>query len=257
MPAQVEFHAQVQATYDYFGCHHRRQQESQEEALQVVRDYHCQALATAAGLEGHIEQLSHSISQGEHGGQSRRQLGRCQWLGSRRCSRSHGHSRSCRRCPPAGPQGQTALVEGHPGDAARRQTDSPSPVQPKWWVTFKNMSLDFSPEMTLKLADWSWLAEGDDSPCPSSDLDETTEMVDLTQPMKGDDCFSLSGNLEETVYWSQPAGGNLGDPPVLDPHVQEFLSRTESPGGRGDEPYWSVMPKLPFHDPQAWVRWHA
>ena len=72
MPAQVEFHTQVQATYDYFGCHCRRQQESQEEALQLVRDYHHQALATAAVLEGHTELLSCSISFGLYGSQSRR-----------------------------------------------------------------------------------------------------------------------------------------------------------------------------------------
>ena len=58
--------------------------------------------------------------------------------------------------------------------------NSPSPVQPKWWVTFENMSLDSSPEMTLKSVDWSQLAEGDDSPYLSSDLDKTTETVDLT-----------------------------------------------------------------------------
>ena len=97
--------------------------------------------------------------------------------------------------------------------------DSPSPVQPKWWVTFKDTSMESSPEMTLKSADWSWLVEGDDSPSPSSDLDETTETVDLTQAMEVDDCFSLSGNLDETVDWSQPARGDLGDAPVLDPHV--------------------------------------
>ena len=74
-PAQAEFHAQAQATYDYFGCHHRRQQESQEEALWVTRDYHYQALAAAAMLEGHIEWLSCSISWGWHGSQSQRQLG--------------------------------------------------------------------------------------------------------------------------------------------------------------------------------------
>ena len=73
--------------------------------------------------------------------------------------------------------------------------------------------------MTLKTADWSCLVEGDHSPSLSSNLNETTEMVDLTKPMEGDDCFSLSSNSDETVDWSQSAGGNLGDPPVLDPHV--------------------------------------
>ena len=50
------------------------------------------------------------------------------------------------------------------------------------------------------------------TPLPSSDLDETTETVDLTQPVEGDNCFSLSGNLDEMVDWSQPARGYLGDP---------------------------------------------
>ena len=75
--------------------------------------------------------------------------------------------------------------------------------------------------------------------------------------MEGDDCASLSGNSDEIVDWSQSAGGDLGDPPVLDPHVQEFLSGTESSGSRGDEPNWSVMPEPPFDEPQEWVRWHA
>ena len=56
---------------------------------------------------------------------------------------------------------------------------------------------------------------------------------------------------------SQPAKGNLGDPPVLDPHIQEFLSEVEPPGSRGDESYWLVTPEQSFHDPQAWVRWHT
>ena len=64
MPAQAEYHTQAQATYNYFGHHCRIQQESHEEALQVVRDYHHQALATAAVLEGHIEWLSHSHLSG-------------------------------------------------------------------------------------------------------------------------------------------------------------------------------------------------
>ena len=67
MPAQVEFHTQAQETYDYFGHHHRRQQGSQEEVLQVARDYHCQTLAAAAMLEGHMEWLSCSISWGWYG----------------------------------------------------------------------------------------------------------------------------------------------------------------------------------------------
>ena len=140
-------------------------------------------------------------------------------------------------------------VEGHPGDAARRWMDSPSPVQPrrwtdfpspvqpKWQVTFEDTSLDSSPETTLKSVDWSKQVE-DNSPSPSGGSDETSETVDLTQPVEGDDCFSLSNNSDETVDWFRPA---RGDPPVLDLHVQEFVSGTESPGSRGDEPDQSVM----------------
>ena len=109
--------------------------------------------------------------------------------------------------------------------------------------------------MILKSVDWSQAVEGDDSPSLSSNLDKTTESMDLTQPMEGDDCFSLSSDLNETVDWSQPVRGDLGDPPILDPHVREFLSGIESPGSRGDESDQSAMPKLPFHNPQAWVRW--
>ena len=90
--------------------------------------------------------------------------------------------------------------------------------------------------MTLKVAGWSCPVDGDHSPSPSSDSNETTEVLDLTQPMEEDDHVSLSGSSDETVDWSQSARGDLGDPPVLDPHMCEFLSGTETPSGRGDEP---------------------
>ena len=64
-PAQVKFHTQMQAMYDHFGQLRNRQQESWEEALWIVRDAHCQALATVAMLEGHIEQLNCSFSCGQ------------------------------------------------------------------------------------------------------------------------------------------------------------------------------------------------
>ena len=66
-PAQAAFHAQLQVTYDHFGHFLDRLQESWEESLRVTRDAHCWVLAMAAMLEGHIEQLSCSISQGWHG----------------------------------------------------------------------------------------------------------------------------------------------------------------------------------------------
>ena len=61
-------------------------------------------------------------------------------------------------------------------------------------------------------------------------------MLDLTQLMEEDDHASLSGNSDETVDWSQSAGGDLGDPQVLDLHTCEFLLGTEASGSRGDEP---------------------
>ena len=134
-------------TYEYFGHHHSRQQESWEEALWAVRDFHHQALATAAMLEGHIEWLSHSISQGQHG--SQRQSGSCHQLGSRRCSRSHGHLRSHIRHLPARPQGQTAPVEGNPGDAARKWVDSSALCDPGGRWTHQHNPEDGQPHPAL------------------------------------------------------------------------------------------------------------
>ena len=124
MPAQAELHTQVQVTYNHFGCHCRRQQESQEEALWLAKDVCHQALVAVAMLEGHIEQMHHSISWGQH--RNWGQSGSHQRSGSRKLSRSHSHSRSCRRHPPTSPQGQTPPAEGCPGDAPRRWEDSPS-----------------------------------------------------------------------------------------------------------------------------------
>ena len=124
MPAQAEYHTQVQATYDYFGHHHRIQQESHKEALQVVRDYHHQALTAAAMLEGHIEWLSCSISWAQYGNWSRRQSGSQEAGDTPEVTVIPGATEDI--CWPA--QEQTLSAEGCPGDAARRQMDSPSPV---------------------------------------------------------------------------------------------------------------------------------
>ena len=135
--------------------------------------------------------------------------------------------------------------------------NSPSPVQPERQVTFEDPSTDPRPETTLKVADWSNWVDGDHSPSPSSNLNETTEMLDLTQPMEEDDHASLSGNSVETVDWSQSARGDLGDPPGQDLHVCEFLLGTEAPSSRREEPNQSAMPELPYDNPQEWLRWHA
>ena len=62
--------------------------------------------------------------------------------------------------------------------------------------------------------------------------------TDWSQPIEEGDCPPPSGDsneMAETVDWSQPTKGDLRDPPVLDPHVWEFLSGTGSPGSGGDE----------------------
>ena len=161
-----------------------------------------------------------------------------------------GHNR---RHPVAGPQWQTPFVEVHCGDAARRQADSASHVWPRRWVIFEDASSESSTETTLKSTDWSWPVEGDDSPPPCGDFSETTETVDLTQSIEGDDCLPLSGDSNETGLVTTCQRGT--EPPTLDPHVWEFLSRTGSPGSGGDQSDQCLMPEPSFDDPQEWVRW--
>ena len=89
--------------------------------------------------------------------------------------------------------------------------------------------------MALKaVADQSCWADEDYTPSPSSN---STEMLDLTKPVEDDDnSASLARSSVETVDWSQSAGWDLGNPPVLDPRVSEFLLGTEASGSRGDKP---------------------
>ena len=108
--------------------------------------------------------------------------------------------------------------------------------------------------MALKVVDWSCRAHKDHSPSPSS---YSTEMLDLTKPTEEDNCASLARSSDETVDWSQSPGGDLGNPPVLDPHVCDFLLGTEASGNRGEEPDQSTMSEPSFNNPQEWVRWHA
>ena len=57
----------------------------------------------------------------------------------------------------------------------------------------------------FKLVDWSWQVEEDDFPLLSSNSDETTEVVDLTQPMwKGMTGFSIIW-LIWTKWWIGPS----------------------------------------------------
>ena len=87
--------------------------------------------------------------------------------------------------------------------------------------------------MSLKAADQSCQADEDHSLSPSSD---STKMLDLTQSMEKHNCALLSGNSDQTVDWSQSARGDLGNPPVLDLHMKEFLLGTEASSSRGDKP---------------------
>ena len=98
---------------------------------------------------------------------------------------------------------------------------------------FEDPRTDPRLEMTLKTTDWSSWADEDCSPSPPSD---STKALDLTQPMEDDNCASLARSLDETVDWSQSAGGDVRDLPVLDPHVHEFPSGTEVSGSRGNKP---------------------
>ena len=70
-------------------------------------------------------------------------------------------------------------------------------------------------------------------PSPSS---ASTETLDLTQYMEVNNHASFARSSDETVDWSQSAGGDLGNLLVLDPDMCEFLLGTEASGSRGDEP---------------------
>ena len=97
-----------------------------------------------------------------------------------------------------------------PEDEGREWAALPRPVQPQQWVTFEDASMDPTPETTCKLIDRMCPTEEDRLPSLSDDFSGTAEMVDLTLPMEGDDCFSLSGNSDDTVDWSQAVGETLG-----------------------------------------------
>ena len=131
--------------------------------------------------------------------------------------------------------GMNQEVDRLPQPSATQEAEElPSPVQLERWVIFEDTSLDLGPETPLKVADQSCPVE-DHPPSPPSNLNGTTETLDLTQPMEGDDHASLSSNSDETVDWSQSAGGDLGDPPVLDPHMCKFLLEVEASCSRGNE----------------------
>ena len=67
--------------------------------------------------------------------------------------------------------------------------------------------------------------------------------------MEGDDSSLLSSNSDDTVDWSQAMGSDLGNPPILDPHLSKFLSEA-GPSDGEEGPEWSETPK-------EWVAWWA
>ena len=93
--------------------------------------------------------------------------------------------------------------------------------------------------------------EEDRLPLLSNDSSGTAETVDMTQPMEEDDSSLLSGNSDDTVDWSQTMGGDLGNPPILDPHLSKFLSEAGHSDGE-DWPEQSETPEPPLDNPKEW-----
>ena len=48
--------------------------------------------------------------------------------------------------------------------------------------------------------------------------------------------------------------GDLGNPPILDPHLSKFLSEAGPPDGK-DGPEQLEVPEPPLDDPKEWVMW--
>ena len=129
---QAEFNPSTCATYDRFMGY---KQDSCKEALAMARDAHQLALVAAALLEDKIKSLSHSLSHG--------------------CSGSYWHSGSHRHLGSHQQQSRTAnhktkvpQVASCQGEPTRKWAQPPSPVQLRWWVTYKD-----SPENMPELRD--------------------------------------------------------------------------------------------------------
>ena len=151
MPAQAEFHARMQATYNHY---RNMQWDLCEDALAVAWDANNQVLVAVAMLEDHIERPSCSVTHGQPSNQG--QLGSHLHLHSQGCSRSH------RRCLSAGQQEWVLSVVGHTGDSAKRQAPSSSPTRPRRHYTFE----ESSPEMKefLSASEAMQSAEANNSP---------------------------------------------------------------------------------------------
>ena len=198
------------ATYDRFMD---VKWDSCKEALAVARDAHCWALVATALLEDKIGWMSCSLSHS------------CQ------CSRSHRYLGSCqqRRSQTADHWTKVPQVMSHHGDPARRQAQSPSPSQLRWWVTFAHSSPGSSPERDTGVKEPHLLTWRDERrPGDQSD-------------------------------WSRPKEEDLECPLPLEPHVQEFLRGGEmllaGAGVRGGLP-WISTPELSPMEAMEWIKWH-
>ena len=222
MPAQAEFHAWMQATYDHYK---NMWQDSCGKALVRAWDAHCQVLAAAAILEGHIERLSCSVSHRKPSSQG--QLDSHQHLHSRRCTRS------CRRHPLADQKVQGPSVAGHTGDPAKRQAPSPSPVRCIRHITFEENS-----------------TESDTSV-------DTQEMSDRSEPSEGDLGLppSLKPNLEHFLGGHPSQQDQKGENPRWDPPpkppLDDYCKWIEWHGQCVDMPAWwrelQVIPVVEDH----------
>ena len=114
-------------------------QDSCKEALAVARDAHQQTLAATALLEEKIKRLSHSLSCGHQCSGSHRHLASHQWR-----SQTGSH------------QTKVPQVEAHQGESSRRWTQSPSPMQTRWLVTFED-----SPRENARAEEPPLLTRGD------------------------------------------------------------------------------------------------
>ena len=174
---KAEYSAQNCNTYDWFKdikwgpC---------EEALAMVRDAHQQAPVAIALLEDKKERLSCSLSCG------------CSHPGSCRCSGNCRHLGSHQWISPtASCQTEVPQVVSHHEKPTRRQSQSPSPMQLRQWVTSGQPQRGYQSLRT-----------------PLNNLG------------------GQRGSINPS-HWSRPETGpeeeDLECPPSLDPHIEEFL----------------------------------
>ena len=189
-----------------------------EEAFTVERDAHWWALMAAVLLEDKIERLSCSLSCS------------CQWSGS------HWHSGSCRhsgshwqRSRTVGCQTKLPKVASHQRGTNWRLVKTPSPIQLRWRVTFKDSPREDARAEELPLLTWG-------------DEELIGEPSDWSRPE------------------ARPEKEDLECPLALDPLLQEFLSGGDAPwasDGMEDDPQQTLIPE-PFSLRNAeWICWHT